>query len=830
VPSNSELLWGIRLFGPLAVTDPDGIEHRVASRKANELLAFLATRRNAIVDRDTIGDALWPDADFQVARNRLKTTLSILKMAVPGIPIIVHGKRDVELLRSAVVVDYEVCERRLKWRQSLTGVSRAAFARQILEIIRPGLLPECRVDWISGERERYVRLIAELEGYADPGDARVGFRLGGELGGVDVPLVGRENERRQIHDWLLDHGQRELQIVGAPGIGKTRLLREALQMADGVCDATIVQSTVQVSEIPWLDQLGLALGIQQPEEVAKGLCQLLGDFQRPLLVLDDLDQAQPEMLAWVDHLMGAIPHLKLLGAARRRPSKTTVAICDLAALPVEPGVQGPAFDLLLSFARQFGVREADLQANPGALSEIAEFLEGLPLALEVAAGWLSILQPATLRQKLQSFPEIVTQRSGVGRDSFVECVTAISRDLPDADRQALLLLSVCRGGCGEELAEEMLGSEWFWRVRVLLDRSLALRVVGHSGNRFLVVQALREAVRQVEGKERVAAAEQTWRDACFAVGKRALFEVDEGDRRRWLLWLRDEGKNILAACSEGIRDDHVLRDAIEVLGGFRVPFWLIAQAGVYRQVMSTVWTRGLEIFSELNAETPSPLIQHLVRCHTSEGQHTEAVVRASEYRKAVEASGDGLEIARALEIEAEARRFAGDLEGAIDCWTQASARYQTLGYPRHALWLLSFMNHCELSLGRYQNVVKRQELALSTARELEDNNSVGMYLKQAAATALEGKEFNKALEMSEEAVASFRRTGEAVTLSHSLLNLAATHLARNCFSAAQESLREAKMLDPEPDEEHRERIEILTSILEKRANPRAFYDSLTIEH
>ncbi len=587
MPEQPARQWEIDLFGTLQIRDPSGETHQLGSRKGAELVSLLALRRNSLVDRDILAENLWPEADVITARNRLKATLSIVKHEIPGLPIVAHGKRYLELTRNQVLIDYEVCERRMKWRRSLTGRNRAAFARQILPIARCGLLLDINASWIEFDRARWVNLCHDLEqdlSAGDPGtDSR--FRLDDQLGGVNVPIVGRDLELRQVESWLSNPASRRLYIIGMPGVGKTRILRESLQRFDHLCDASISLSTVQSSEVPWLDRLGQTLGINNPQEVTNELARLLGDFRRPLLVLDDVDQAGEAMQSWVEDLMARVPNLKLLGAARRHPSDPAIESCNLSTLMKPSESDGEATELLSNFARHFGVKEADIRHGQDALAEIAEHLEGLPLALEIAGAWLPIVDPRALSKRLRSSFDLITKQAGAGRNSLVECVSAICEDLKSEDRDALAVLCVCHGGCGEALAEEMLGPDWLWRIRILVDRSLAIRVEGLAENRFLVVQALREAIRSVENLERQELAESQWREACFSLGERVYFEVNERDRRKWLLWLRDEGDNLVAACTVGDKDKANLARAIRLLGRLRPTIWLIGHNQKFSLVM-----------------------------------------------------------------------------------------------------------------------------------------------------------------------------------------------------------------------------------------------------
>ena len=155
-------MWHVSLLGGLSVRSPSGEEIRFDRLKVVELLAFLALRRTPVVDRDTVVAALWPEAEYDVGRNRLKTTLALLRKDVPQIPIVSHGKNALELAREQVEIDVERVDARLKWLRALISRDRALAARQLWEMVSPGLLPELKTRWLFPEQARIEELANRL--------------------------------------------------------------------------------------------------------------------------------------------------------------------------------------------------------------------------------------------------------------------------------------------------------------------------------------------------------------------------------------------------------------------------------------------------------------------------------------------------------------------------------------------------------------------------------------------------------------------------------------------------------------------------------------------
>jgi tetratricopeptide (TPR) repeat protein len=182
-----------------------------------------------------------------------------------------------------------------------------------------------------------------------------------------------------------------------------------------------------------------------------------------------------------------------------------------------------------------------------------------------------------------------------------------------------------------------------------------------------------------------------------------------------------------------------------------------------------------------------------------------------------------------LDHEGDIRDFAADYDGAVECWNRCSKLFEAAGYPRHAVWIECKLAGTEILVGRYADAQARKERTLARAREVGDDNSVGMYLKEFAVDALHRGEFEEAIRLAEEAVAAFRRTGESVTLSHALIVLANTHLAINELSASREAVSEAKQLDSEPFPEYQERLEILQRHIVGQVDGRHYFNHLAAE-
>ncbi len=239
------------------------------------------------------------------------------------------------------------------------------------------------------------------ERFAAPAGLSAGPSPGLRAGHLPVPptgLIGRDPEVAVVTDLLARPGVRLLSVVGPGGIGKTRLALEvaARQSASGTYDGVwFVDLAPIVDPALVLGAIAAALGIR-PEGSGPVLDLLVDRLRdRPvLLVLDNFEQVLPAATD-VAALLTACPTVRILVTSR-----TALRVRAEHELPLAPLAAGPAVDLLVERARDVRPGFDPDPAALAALGELARRLDGIPLALELAAARLRLLPPAQLLRRL----------------------------------------------------------------------------------------------------------------------------------------------------------------------------------------------------------------------------------------------------------------------------------------------------------------------------------------------------------------------------------------------------------------------------------------------
>ncbi|HMS56802.1 MAG TPA: hypothetical protein PKA27_15520 [Fimbriimonadaceae bacterium] len=149
------------MLGTLSIFD-DGVEIELAGRNERRLVGLLALSSGRVCQRRDVAYNLWPDVDFEVSGNRLRTTLVALRKAVGDRDFIESTASTLRLVGS-VETDLDAVRRTLE-RVRLTSESRvlANLYHELIESLRPGLLPDIHDEWIHGFQDHWSNLLQDV--------------------------------------------------------------------------------------------------------------------------------------------------------------------------------------------------------------------------------------------------------------------------------------------------------------------------------------------------------------------------------------------------------------------------------------------------------------------------------------------------------------------------------------------------------------------------------------------------------------------------------------------------------------------------------------------
>ncbi len=293
------------------------------------------------------------------------------------------------------------------------------------------------------------------------------------------PLIGRKKELVDVHRLLSDDTTRAVTVTGAGGIGKTRFaLAAAAEASDrfpnGVwfVDLTPVRDPGLV-----LPTVSHAMGVEG--NLARAL-----HGARCLLLLDNFEQvvaAAPH----VANLLASCAGLRVLATSRE-----PLRIAAEREYPLRPLPEAPAVEL---FRHRVAAAVPDTEVEYTVAAEICRRLDGLPLAIELGAARVRVLEPEDLLERLEDrLPVLVTRARDIPeRQRALHATIEWSYDLLDPDEQRLFRrLAVFRGGSTLEAIEAVAGAG-AELVESLVDKSL-LRL---RRGRFVMLETIREFAR-----------------------------------------------------------------------------------------------------------------------------------------------------------------------------------------------------------------------------------------------------------------------------------------------------------------------------------------------
>jgi predicted ATPase len=308
-------------------------------------------------------------------------------------------------------------------------------------------------------------------------------------GSVELPtpatrFLGREKELFDAVSLVYERDPRVLTIVGPGGTGKTRFALElARLLGDDADGGTVFVPLAPLRDAEFvLPAVADRLGASSPDPAA--IAARVGE-RRTHLVCDNLEHLLPAAAGSLAELVAAVPALRLFATSRE-----ALRIQGEAELDLPPLVRDEAVELFCERAR--AVRP-DVTAT-AAVAELCERLDGLPLALELAAARTKLLAPEALLDRLgDRLDALKGTRDAEERHATLRATIAWSHDLLDSEEQQLFArLGLFRGGCTLETAEVVCDAD-LDTLASLLDKSLLRRRTGPAGEeRYWMLETIRD--------------------------------------------------------------------------------------------------------------------------------------------------------------------------------------------------------------------------------------------------------------------------------------------------------------------------------------------------
>jgi len=567
-------------------------------------------------------------------------------------------------------------------------------------------------------------------------------------------FVGRDASLKQIAD-KFDHGARLLSVIGVGGTGKTRLaLRYAWtslgERAGGAwfCDLSQAR-TIDGIYFAVAQGLGVSLNNADP---ALQIARVLAGRGTCLVILDNFEQvvelAEQTLGLWMDHA----PLATFIVTTRETLRIVGEEVLSLAALSDDDGVA--------LFLRRAESARHDYRPSPAdraAIRALVQRLDGLPLALELAAARIRVLPPQTLLSRLdERFDLLAAPGRRLGRQATLRAAFDWSWQLlSEAEKSAMAQLSTFEGGFTLKTAAAVLTPA---QGRTAHDEDLVESLLSKS-----FVQQVDDRRFHLLESVRAYAEEHLHAEGSFAgSGPRAAAEAQ---RRHWTYFgtlgesandngQADEANNLVAACRRATQAGDAAAAVGCLIGAWtilRLTGPLRVGAELAEKLLATAdlahgdralahWVGGsaLELMGVVN-----PARQHFV----------EGLAFARQ-------SGDAACEARLLMALGARQTIDGDLEAAHRNLVDAESRATANANPGLQAQILNCIGRLMDHQSRFQEARSAYEKALALARQLGDRRLEGGLLGNLGGLHLDQGQLKAARDQYDEALALAREVGD----------------------------------------------------------------------
>jgi len=629
-----------------------------------------------------------------------------------------------------------------------------------------------------------------------------------------TPLIGRADDVTRAGALLRGAAVRLLTLVGPAGVGKTRLgLEVAVEFLPAFADGVFLVALAPLTD-PTLVASAVAGALGVREQGGRPLQDILVEYldtKRTLLLLDNFEHvtaAAPLLAA----LLAACPHLRLL-VTSRAPVRVRgeqvlpvapLALPDLAHLPLpEDLARVPAVALFVARAGAVAPDFALTAANAPAVAAICARLDGLPLAIELAAARITLLPPRALLARLEHNLSLLVggARDLPERQQTLHAAIAWSYNLLHAGEQALFRrLAVFAGGASLEAVEavchtagDVEGDALEW-LAGLVDKSLLRREEGPDGEpRVGMLETIRGYAREhlaASGEAEVT--ERAHAEYYVALAERAEPELTGPEQAVWLARLEREHDNLRAT----LRWAHESEES-EI--GLRVAgalwrFWSV------RGFVSEGW-RAMEMLLDDGAEAAPAVRARALNGAGNLARDQGGLARAAALYEESLALWRNLDdragTAQPLNNLGLVARDHGEFARAQGLFEESLALRRDLGDRVGIAQSLNNLGLVAHDQGDYARASALHEESLAQRRELDDTAGIAFSLDNLGLVAYAQGNLARAGQLHEESLALKRELGDKWAIAASLINLGIVAHAQGNNARARTLLEESLALHRE---------------------------------
>lgn len=621
-----------------------------------------------------------------------------------------------------------------------------------------------------------------------------------------TPFIGRSTEIDDIKSLLMDPAVHLVTLIGPGGTGKTRLSIRAAekvldQFPDGVYFVPLADDT---EENQLISRIAKQLNVR---EGGRPLLENIKDFlmdKQLLLVLDNFEQlllAAPRL----SEILNAAPDVKILTSSRIGLNLQGEHIYEVPPLKVPDHEDEPEIDNLLEndAIRLFIDRAVTVQStfkltpeNAPAVMAICRRLDGLPLAIELAAARTKLLSPQEILQRIDQKLKLLTggARDLPARHQTIRNTLDWSYDLLNNDDQILFArLSVFSGGFSLQAVEATCNDDNHLDIleglSTLVNHSLIRKEsAGNGESRFVMLEVIREfAYEQLLDEGELETYQKNHAQHFGEIVRTKIGdELFTSNALHWLDWADQELNNIRAALSWSLSPDGDIKIGVDIVNGL---IWFWYRRGLLLEGL--MWAERLLASPDLQA----PSIFRAMMLHSAgllaiwTGEQDKGLQQLEEAVSFLLRTENDVLIAYGLMSKAVALINMGKDSPARSLLEQAGDIFKGAKLSYFQAITLVHLGNVELGLGNPDKAFIVLSEAETIARSLNENWLLSFVINNLGEVARTQGKFKQARSHYEQCLALLQETGDRGDMARFVHSLGYIAFHENDFDLAESHFR-----------------------------------------
>ncbi len=617
-------------------------------------------------------------------------------------------------------------------------------------------------------------------------------------------FIGREREKREVERLLSI--ARLLTLTGTGGAGKTRLaLQVAADLLEQYPDGVWVVELAPLAD-PTLVPQSVASALGVAEQPHRAMNATLVDYLRPkslLLVLDNCEHVLPACAQLTDALLRVCPSLRILATSREALRIAGEISWRVPSLSQPDPQRLPTFDRLIEYeaVRLFVQRAAAIlptftvtSQNAEAIARVCQQLDGIPLAIELAAARVRVLSVGQIVARLDDRFRLLTggSRTALPRQQTLRATMDWSYDLLSAQEGMLLRrLSVFAGGWTLEAAEavcpgdDVAVTDTLDLLTQLVDKSLVVVETSDGAARYRLQDTVRQyGLDKLEESGNAADVRRRHFGWYLGIAESAKAAGRESDRAVWLERLQAEYDNLRAALEWSLGSGGP-EEGLRLAVAARELWWRSHfNEGRHWLEESLAATHG----------TPSPLraeaLATLSDIAREQGEYLKAAEFCEESLRLYREQGDEQGIAAALNSRGRLAWRQSDYKQATAFFEQSLALNRKLGQQANIAQGLNALGNVAHAQGNYERAAGFHRESLALYRALNKESGLAIALDSLANAEWRLGDHDRAMALLEQSLALFRKLGFKRGIAVALLSLGTVAQSAGRYERARASFEE----------------------------------------